>query len=140
MKLKYNHIYDDIINLQHHKSKTRKPMSLYARSAQFAPFSALTGYEDVVNETAREVGMRVELDEGLKDILNDKKQSIDKNIQKTQKFVFTYFVPDAIKKGGKYISIVGVAKKIDKYDKCIILDDDTKIPIDEILDITESNF
>ena len=51
--MKYNHCYDDIIYLPHHISKRHPPMSLYARSAQFAPFAALTGYEDAVKETAR---------------------------------------------------------------------------------------
>ena len=39
--------YDDIINLPHHESKKHPRMSLDARSAQFAPFAALTGYDDV---------------------------------------------------------------------------------------------
>ena len=43
--------YEDIINLPHHVSKTRKPMSLYNRAAQFAPFAALTGYDDAIKET-----------------------------------------------------------------------------------------
>ena len=38
----YNHEYDDIINMKYSKSKKHPPMSLYARSAQFAPFAALT--------------------------------------------------------------------------------------------------
>jgi hypothetical protein len=44
--------YDDIINLPHHVSKKRKPMSMMNRAAQFAPFAALVGYEDAINETA----------------------------------------------------------------------------------------
>ena len=55
MKLEINHKYDSIINLEHYKSKKHPPMSLYARSAQFAPFAALTGYEEAVLETSREV-------------------------------------------------------------------------------------
>ena len=55
MNLKYDHKYDDIINLEYHKSKKHTPMSLYARSAQFASFAALTGYEDAVKETAKKV-------------------------------------------------------------------------------------
>ena len=43
--------YDDIINLMHHVSKKHKQMSIENRSAQFAPFAALTGYEDEVKET-----------------------------------------------------------------------------------------
>ena len=42
--------YDDIINMPHHVSKKRKPMSLKNRSAQFAPFSALKGYQEKINE------------------------------------------------------------------------------------------
>lgn len=34
--------YDDIINLKYPFEKSHPPMSLYARSAQFAPFAALT--------------------------------------------------------------------------------------------------
>ena len=55
MKLKYDHKYDDIIKLEHHKSKKHPQMSLYARSSQFAPFAALTGYEELVAETAKKV-------------------------------------------------------------------------------------
>ncbi len=53
--MKYDRQYDDIINLPHHVSKKHPQMSLYARSAQFAAFSALTGYEDVIKEKEREV-------------------------------------------------------------------------------------
>ncbi len=42
--------YADIIDLPHHRSARRKPMSLYNRAAQFAPFAALTGYEDMVSD------------------------------------------------------------------------------------------
>lgn len=42
--------YEDIINLPHHVSKKNPQMSLETRSAQFAPFSALTGYDEVIKE------------------------------------------------------------------------------------------
>lgn len=45
--------YADIRLLPHHQSDTRPHMSLYDRAAQFAPFAALTGYEAVIEETAR---------------------------------------------------------------------------------------
>ena len=47
--------YNDIINLPHHVSKKHARMSLEERSAQFAPFSALTGYDEVIKETARKI-------------------------------------------------------------------------------------
>ncbi len=55
MNMKYSHKYDDIINLEYHKSQKRPQMSLYERSAQFASFSALNGYEEAVKETVEDV-------------------------------------------------------------------------------------
>ncbi len=51
--MKYDHKYDDIIEMKHHVSKKHPQMSLYARSAQFAPFAALTGYEDAINDAEK---------------------------------------------------------------------------------------
>lgn len=45
--------YDDIINLPHHISKKHPPMPLMERAAQFAPFAALTGYDDAVDVTVQ---------------------------------------------------------------------------------------
>ena len=42
--------YNDIIGLPHHVSQTRPQMSRRNRAAQFAPFAALTGYEDMIDE------------------------------------------------------------------------------------------
>ena len=64
--LKNSGKYDDIINLPHHVSKKHPRMSLEARSAQFAPFAALTGYDSAIKETARMTDKRIEIDEGLK--------------------------------------------------------------------------
>ena len=44
--------YADIINLPHHVSKKHPQMSMYQRAAQFAPFSALVGYDKALEETA----------------------------------------------------------------------------------------
>ena len=140
MKLEYNHKYDSIINLEHYKSKKHPPMSLYARSAQFAPFAALTGYEEAVVETAREVENKVELDEELKAILDSKIQILSEQIKKKPEVVFTYFVSDLTKDGGAYINITGIIKKIDSYTQTIILEDKTEIPISDIIDISGEVF
>lgn len=59
--------YEDIIALPHPTSVKHGRMSQANRAAQFQPFSALSGYEDVVDETARLVDSKVELDEGEKE-------------------------------------------------------------------------
>lgn len=50
---KDEHRYDDILHLPHHQSKDRPHMSLHDRAAQFAPFAALTGHEEAIEETVR---------------------------------------------------------------------------------------
>lgn len=47
--------YNDIINLPHHISKKYQQMSLKDRAAQFAPFAALTGYDEALKEVAEYV-------------------------------------------------------------------------------------
>ena len=46
--------YADIMDLPHHVSKRHPQMSMWNRAAQFAPFAALTGYEDAIKDTAQE--------------------------------------------------------------------------------------
>jgi hypothetical protein len=46
--------YDDIINLPHHVSKRHPQMSMWNRAAQFAPFAALTGYEESIKDAEKE--------------------------------------------------------------------------------------
>jgi hypothetical protein len=46
--------YEDIIDMPHHVSSRHQPMSMYARAAQFAPFAALTGYEDAISTAEKE--------------------------------------------------------------------------------------
>lgn len=129
--------YSDIINLPHHISQKHPQMSMEERAAQFAPFAALVGYEDAVEETARITTKRIELNEEEKNILDMKIQMLSEQIQ-IQIFpniTIMYFVPDLKKEGGKYIKISGNLKKIDEYKHVIILDDKTQIPINDIIGI-----
>ena len=128
--------YDDIINMPHHVSKTRKPMSLQNRSAQFAPFSALTGYDEKIKEVARETSKKIELDDGIKLMLNEKLCLIKNDIKLRPKVTITYFVRDNRKENrGRYKTITLNAKVVDEVYKRIILIDNTIISFDNIIDI-----
>lgn len=59
------HRYDDIIGLPHHRSATRPHMSLRDRAAQFAPFAALSGHQEVIEETGRMTRERMEQEGNL---------------------------------------------------------------------------
>lgn len=129
--------YEDIINLPHHISKKHPQMTMESRAAQFAPFAALVGYEDAVEETARLTTKRIELNEEEKNILDMKLQMLKEqmHVQIYPEISVMYFVPDLKKEGGKYIKISGTIKKIDEYKQLLILDDKTEIPISEIISI-----
>ena len=128
--------YDDIINMPHHVSKIRKPMSLQNRSAQFAPFSALTTYDEKIREVARETSKKIELDDGIKLMLNEKLCLIKNDIKLRPKVTITYFVRDNKKENrGRYKTITGNAKIVDEVYKRIILIDNTIISFDNVIDI-----
>ena len=131
--------YDDIINLKRPISKHPK-MSLYQRSAQFAPFAALTGYEGQVKETARLTDRRIELDEEMKLILDLKIQVIKEMLSDNPEVEITYFIPDTRKDGGKYETIINNVKKIDIYNEHIIMQNNLKIEIKEIININSNIF
>lgn len=140
MNLKYDRQYDDIIDLPHHVSKKHPQMSLCARSAQFAPFAALTGYEDAVRETGRQTADRIEIEEEYKAILDSKLQIILEQISKTPEITITYFIKDQRKNGGSYSTKTGLVKKIDNDRQEICFVDNSKIPINDIIDITGEIF
>lgn len=127
--------YDDIINLPHYESKTRKRMSLEARSAQFAPFAALTGYDDKVKETARRTDKRIELSDEEYNIINTKLQIIKEHIKEQPEITFVIFVKDKLKEGGKYEEVNGKVRVIDEVNEEIILVDKRKILLKNIYDI-----
>ena len=125
--------YSDIINKSRPVSYRHKKMSNYERAAQFSPFAALTGYDDAVKETARLTDKRIELDEYEKAALDEKLRIALENPEK--EITITYFKPDAKKDGGAYINSAGKLKKIDDYERVVVLVGGLKIPIEEITEI-----
>ena len=107
-----------------------------SRAAQFAPFSALTGYDDVVQETARLTNRKVELDEYEKEHINEQLMFLQEHQKEKPEVVVTHFVPDGKKAGGCYAKTAGIVKKIDAFRQELIFSDGTKIPVDAILEIS----
>lgn len=121
--------YEDIVNLPPHISKKYPQPTMADRAARFAPFAAITGYEEMVLEEARVTEDWVELDEETKTVLNEKLQIIMEYIRDEPVIKFTYFEPDKKKSGGAYISLTGTVKRIDEYERCVIMTDGAKILI-----------
>lgn len=132
--------YDDIINLPHHVSKTRPQMSMVDRAAQFSPFAALTGYDAAIKETGRLTDEKVNLSEEEKEALDRKQQILMERLGDHPALTVTYFVPDAKKSGGAYVTKDGNLKKIDGFERWMMLTDGTKIPLDDVADIESELF
>ena len=134
------HKYDDIINMPHHTSPKRPRMAMIDRAAQFSPFAALTGYDAAVKETARLTDRRIELDEYEKLALDERLQLIQEHLKEKPEVEITFFQPDERKSGGVYLSAAGKIKKIDYYERNVVMADGKKIPIDEIYQINGDLF
>lgn len=132
---KDDHRYDDIIHLPHHRSTERAHMSLHDRAAQFAPFSALTGYAEEIDETSRVTEEKITLDETAIERINEKLYEISQHISEKRNVSVTYFKPDTLKKGGAYLTDVGTIKKIDEIEKSVLMDSGMKINMEQIIDI-----
>lgn len=127
--------YEDIIDLPHHVSTKRQRMSIIDRAAQFSPFAALVGYDTAVKETARLTEDWTELDENSKTILNEKLQMVLEHAEKSPEIIITYFVKDEKKNGGAYVTTSGILKKVDTYEKMLVMRDGTRIPLSDIFEI-----
>lgn len=127
--------YDAILELPHHVSKTHRQMSRQDRAAQFASFAALSGYDSAIQETARITDDRIELGEELLLELNTRLQMLSERIQEAPIVSITYFTPDKQKSGGAYLTASGLVRRINDFDRTILLDDGTRIKIDDIVSI-----
>lgn len=132
--------YADIIDLPHHQSKKHPHMPLADRAAQFSPFAALTGHRDAVKETARLTEAKMELNDEAKTFLNARVLYLAENIMESPEASITFFVPDGRKAGGAYITKTGAVKRIDEYERTIVMADDAVIRIDDIVAIEGAVF
>jgi hypothetical protein len=124
--------YDDIIGLPHHVSDKHPRMSSADRAAQFSPYAALTGFGAVISETGRLTEEAPELDDCEKEKLDGSLRILREQPEKRSCVAVTYFRPDERKSGGAYITVTGAVKKIDEYERLLLMSDGEKIPVDAI--------
>ena len=131
--------YDDIINLPYEKSKTHPHMSNSDRAAQFAPFAALTGYEELIRETARITQKKIILSTEKKLDISNKLEYVSTLKDNDIDIAIIYFVKDKSKSGGKYVEETTKKIKIDTYHKTIKINNSV-VKIDDIFDISSKLF
>lgn len=127
--------YDDIINLPHHVSLRYPQMDLIKRAAQFAPFAALTGYDDAIEETARLTQEEITLGEDSLEELDRALMRIKSAPEGARTAEITYYVPDVRKEGGEYRTITAEVLRIDDAAREIVLEGKQRIAVDRIIAI-----
>jgi len=110
-------------------------MPMCDRAAQFAPFAALTGYGEVIDETARPTEERRELAEDARALLNMRLQSLVAHLKEHPPVTVVFFVPDRRKQGGSYRRVSGRLAAIMQAERTLCLADGTSIPMGELVAI-----
>ena len=125
--------YNDIIHLPHHVSRNHPQMTMRDRAAQFAPFSALTGYEEAVQETAQRIISDHEQTAPDAEELNSRLNFLIAKLPEKPEVSITYSVPDKRSISGKRCrTVTGIVKRIFTAEKLIVMADGSKIQIENI--------
>lgn len=136
MKQPETNKYQDIIHLSRPRSQRHPPMSAHDRAGQFSPFAALTGFEAAIAETQRLTDSRIILEEGAKELLDQRMQEILERIETQPMVQILWFRYDPRKTGGEYITHTGWVKKVDTYNRQMLFTDGSAIPLEEIFSIS----
>ncbi len=118
-------LYSILYYKHHEPSEKHKRMSIYNRSAQFASFKALDGYEDEINKQNKTFKQKIELS-------NEEKERINEEVKKIKKgnniYIKYYY-------NGEILERNAICKKIDKDLKIVILNSNDSINFDNLIDI-----
>lgn len=125
--------HNDMVTRPHPDPRYHTRMPMKNRAAQFAPFAALTGYEEAVEEAHRLTDHRPELSDEEKDALDwGLRQALE---EKEKPVTITRFIPDARKEGGSIVTKKGRIRRLDAYHRRLVMEDGEKIPLGEVLDL-----
>ncbi len=130
-----SHDYEDIIHLPHYEPRNHPRMPIYKRAAQFAPFAALTGYDQKVEEAGRYVEGRPEQSEDDIRMIEEKIQILMSVSGRMPEVSIYHFIEDERKEGGSCRWKKGTVKKADPYRKQIVMNDGTIILFQDILEM-----
>ena len=140
MSEKDPHRYDDIIDLPHFVSKDRRHMSNYDRAAQFAPFDALTGYDEAIEETGRTMENEIVLGDYEMEVLEQKFQILLSRLNERPLVKIRYFIPDLYKDGGSYKEEEVIVRRIDMNRRILISEDKKSYDLAYIVNVSSDLF
>ena len=127
--------YGDLLRLSRPVSRKHKPMSAWSRAAQFSPFAALTGYDDMIEESGRLTDRTPELTQDDYEKLDIILSAVMHKDEKDRLVKISYFIYDELKEGGRCESMTGTIKRIDQAERVIIMNDGRRASLDMVVDI-----
>ncbi len=125
----------ELLEMERPVSARHAPMRRCDRAAQFAPFAALSGFDETVQEAGRLTQAQLELAENEREALNDALVRLAARLPEQPEVRLTYFQPDAKKSGGTYRTILTRVRRLDANAQVLVLTDGTRIPFDALLSI-----
>ena len=125
----------ELLEMEWPVSARHAPMRRCDRAAQFAPFAALSGFDETVQEAGRLTQAQIELAENEREALNDALVRLAARLPEQPEVRLTYFQPDAKKSGGTYRTILTRVRRLDANAQVLVLTDGTRIPFDALLSI-----
>ncbi len=125
----------ELLEMERPVSARHAPMRRCDRAAQFAPFAALSGFDETVQEAGRLTQAQIELAENEREALNDALVRLAARLPEQPEVRLTYFQPDAKKSGGIYRTILTRVRRLDANAQVLVLTDGTRIPFDALLSI-----
>ena len=138
--INYAHKEPDVVccaiwNCWRGNGPSQRAMPRCDRAAQFAPFAALSGFDETVQEAGRLTQAQIELAENEREALNDALVRLAARLPEQPEVRLTYFQPDAKKSGGTYRTILTRVRRLDANAQVLVLTDGTRIPFDALLSI-----
>ena len=128
--------YDQLLPLTHPEPDRHPPMPMRNRAAQFAPFAALTGYDEAVQEAGRRTDRRPEVSEDQAEDINRCLCWLRDHIYELPEITVTWFVPDERKAGGALRTVTDHAKQLDVRRRILYLQCGISLPTAEILKLS----
>ena len=125
----------ELLEMERPVSARHAPMRRCDRAAQFAPFAALSGFDETVQEAGQLTQAQIELAENEREALNDALVRLAARLPEQPEVRLTYFQPDAKKSGGTYRTILTRVRRLDANAQVLVLTDGTRIPFDALLSI-----
>ena len=125
----------ELLEMERPVSARHAPMRRCDRAAQFAPFAALSGFDETVQEAGRLTQAQIELAENEREALNDALVRLAARLPEQPEVRRTYCQPDAKKSGGTYRTILTRVRRLDANAQVLVLTDGTRIPLDALLSI-----